>query len=86
MSKFKKFLNNKKPGTGLYIFVYVVAMGMVAKATVTRAVVSAVLRYRFLLDTLCGGKRNIHYNSGLLNYLIIAIYNVIVVTLNLNFN
>ena len=28
MSKFKKFLNNKKPGTGLYIFVYVVAMGL----------------------------------------------------------
>ena len=28
MGKFKKFLNNKKPGTGLYIFVYTVAMGL----------------------------------------------------------
>jgi len=28
MSKFKKFLNNKKPGTGLYIFVWFVAIGL----------------------------------------------------------
>ena len=28
MSKFKKFLNNKNPGTGLYIFVWFVAIGL----------------------------------------------------------
>ena len=45
MSKFKKFLNNKKPGTGLYIFVYTVAMGL---ANIVRTLVDSYFAVTFI--------------------------------------
>ena len=45
MGKFKKFLNNKKPGTGLYIFVYTVAMGL---ANIVTTLVDSYFTVTFL--------------------------------------
>ena len=45
MGKFKKFLNNKKPGTGLYIFVYTVAMGL---ANIVQTLVDSYFAVTFI--------------------------------------
>ena len=45
MGKFKKFLNNKKPDTGLYIFVYTVAMGL---ANIVRTLVDSYFAVTFI--------------------------------------
>ena len=45
MGKFKKFLNNKKPGTGLYIFVYTVAMGL---ANIVTTLVDSYIAVTFI--------------------------------------
>ena len=45
MGKFKKFLSNKKPGTGLYIFVYTVAMGL---ANIVTTLVDSYFTVTFL--------------------------------------